>query len=192
MICSDPSLARPPAELVMNETNSSASSEQAPMYSASSVRLESRAVLHEIVVLALVDVVLGLPRAPRLDGVLDAPDHALGRRRRGRRAIFRRRPAQREAQPLAGLHRKGRAHRRVGDLERHGGAHGDPAGAERAGAAVLPPDQRHDQAVLRARRELHHKLDPAGDALDAAQHLVRRVIAEIMAASRRAKIASLS
>jgi len=45
MICSDRSLARPPAELVMNDTNSSASSEQAPMYSASIVRLESR--IHE-------------------------------------------------------------------------------------------------------------------------------------------------
>jgi hypothetical protein len=45
MICSEPSPARPPAALVMNETNSSASSEQAPMYSASSVRLESR--IHE-------------------------------------------------------------------------------------------------------------------------------------------------
>jgi len=31
MICSEPPLARPPAELVMKETNSSASSEQAPM-----------------------------------------------------------------------------------------------------------------------------------------------------------------
>ena len=31
MICSEPSPARPPAALVMNETNSSASSEQAPM-----------------------------------------------------------------------------------------------------------------------------------------------------------------
>ncbi len=45
MICSEPSLARPPAELVMNDTNSSASSGQAPMYSASRVRLESR--IHE-------------------------------------------------------------------------------------------------------------------------------------------------
>ena len=42
MICSEPPLARPPAELVMNEMNSSASSEQAPMYSASVVRLASR------------------------------------------------------------------------------------------------------------------------------------------------------
>ncbi len=42
MICSEPSLARPPAALVMNEMNSSASSGQAPMYSASIVRLESR------------------------------------------------------------------------------------------------------------------------------------------------------
>jgi hypothetical protein len=37
MICSERSLARPPAELVMNETKSSASSEQAPVYSADPV-----------------------------------------------------------------------------------------------------------------------------------------------------------
>ena len=45
MICSERSEARPPAALVMKDTNSSASSEHAPMYSASMVRLESR--IHE-------------------------------------------------------------------------------------------------------------------------------------------------
>ena len=46
MICSEPSSpAAPPAALVMNETKSTASSGQAPVYSASSVRLLSR--IHE-------------------------------------------------------------------------------------------------------------------------------------------------
>ena len=45
MICSDPFFTLPPAQLVMKETKSSASSGQVPMYSASSVRLAS--LIHE-------------------------------------------------------------------------------------------------------------------------------------------------
>jgi hypothetical protein len=57
---------------------------------------------HELAVLTAVDVVLGLPRAPRRDRVIDALGHVLGRRRLGRLAALRGGPAQREPHPLTG------------------------------------------------------------------------------------------
>ena len=48
------------------------------------------------------------------------------------------------------------------------------------GAAVLEPDQRRDQAVLRPRREVH--LDLARDAFERAQQLMRGVVADVVPA----------
>ena len=78
----------------------------------------ARAETHELAVRALVDVVLGLPGAPRLDGVLDPRRDLVRRERLGRRP-FRRRPLQREPHPLAGRRRVKRGgHRRVLDRRR--------------------------------------------------------------------------
>ena len=144
---------------------------------------DARAVAHELAVRAVVDVVLGLPGAPRLDGVVD-PRADLGRPAVASGAMRSSAEAQRSAKPCASPARTRNAARIVAscDLQRHGRAHRDAAGAERARAAVLEPDQRPDQPVLGARRELHDQLDVALDALDRAQQLVRRVEAEVVAA----------
>jgi hypothetical protein len=142
----------------------------------------ARAQADQLAVRAVVDVVLGLPRAPRLNGVVDAlRDPVGGRRGRGLGRLGRGVP-QREAGALPGLEGEGRAHGRVGELERHGRRDGDATGAERARAAVHEPDQRADQPVLGSRRELHPEVDAPAEALDAAQDLVRRVVAECVAA----------
>ena len=137
---------------------------------------------HQLAVGALVDVVLGLPGAPRRDGVVDPRADAIGGGRLLRRAVLGGRPPQREAVSVARAHPERSAHRGVLDLQRHGAAHGDAAGAERARAAVLEPDQRPDQPVLGPRREFHDHLHVALDALDGPQHLMRRIEAQVVAA----------
>ena len=113
-----------------------------------------RAELHELLVRAVVDVVLELPRAPAFDRVVDA---------------------------AGDLGRRGRL-RRIGD-GRHAGADDDLVrAAEGATAFVGLAEERPHEAVLGPRRELHRQLDRAGDTLNLAQQLVRRVEAERMAA----------
>ena len=99
------------------------------------------------------------------------------------RSLYGRGPAQPEADPLALAHREGRVHRRVLDEGRDAGGDGDLVGAaEGAPAVVLHAEQRPHQPVLGPRRELHLQLDAARHALDEAQHLVRRVAPEVVAA----------
>jgi len=142
----------------------------------------TRAELDELLVGALVDVVLSLPRAPALDRVVDAGGDELGGA--GHRALADgRRPVQAEADALALAHREARAHGRVLDRRRDARRDGDLVGAaERAPAAVLHPEERPHEPVLGPRRELHLKLDRPRDALDEAQDLVRRVAPEVVAA----------
>ena len=82
---------------------------------------DARAVAHEVAVRALVDVVLGLPRAPRLDGVVDAGAHRV-RRRSASGAVRSSADAQRSEKPCASPARTRNAARIVAscDLERHG------------------------------------------------------------------------
>src|SRR5439155_12235113 len=54
--------------------------------------------------------------------------------------------------------------------------------AERPRPALLDADERPDEPVLRARGQLELELDLPADALDAAQQLVRRVLAEVVTA----------
>jgi hypothetical protein len=134
------------------------------------------------VVPALVDVVLSLPGAPALGSVGDSRGDVLDIRRLRGFLRLGWGPAHREAEPVALGDCEGRAQRRVLELERHGRADVQAAGAERASAAVLEPDQRRDQAVLRPRRELELHLDLARDAFERAQQLMRGVVADVVPA----------
>src|SRR5439155_20030342 len=75
------------------------------------------------------------------------------------------------------------AHRDVIDLDRDARANADPVrAAERAAAVVLHPEEWTDEPVLSAGRKLEQELDRSGDALDRAQQLMRRVVAEVVTA----------
>ena len=133
----------------------------------------------------VVDVVLGLPRAPRLDRVLDPrgdPAAAVGA---GASRASGERPAQREARALARAPRVNAA-RMVASATSSGDRRRDAdaaRAAERPRAAVLERGTAAGRARTRAAaRAPCTKLDLAADALDAAQQLVRRVVAEVVPA----------
>ena len=142
----------------------------------------ARAEPHQLAVRALVHVVLGLPRAPRLDRVLD-PRRDLVRRERLRRRAFRRRPLQREPDPLARRHGEGSGHRRVLDRGRHAGADDHLVrSAERPAARLGRAEQRLDQPVLGPGRQLEAHLHLAENSLHQAQQQMRRAEAELVTA----------
>ena len=205
MICSERSSARPPAALVMNETNSSASSGAGadverlerearvadPREAVVPVALaadglgqrrrrrrddraggavrqaleDARAEAHELAVRAVVDVVLGLPRAPRLDGVVDA-GAATSSGAVGRGRVARSGGAQRSAKPSASPARATANDARiVGVVDARAGRRS--ATSMRFGPPNVraPPsleaDQRPDEPVLGPRRELHGASRPS-------------------------------
>jgi hypothetical protein len=126
--------------------------------------------------------VLGLPGAPARDRVVDPIGDPIGRA--GDRALaVGRRPVQAEADALALAHREGRPHRGVVDGHRDAGGDGDLVGAaESASTALLHAEERPHEPVLGPGSELHRELDAPVDPLDEAQHLVRRVAPEVVAA----------
>src|SRR5262249_48691679 len=137
---------------------------------------DARAEPHQLAVRALVDVVVGLPGAPGLDRVGDPRRHRLGCRGRGRVARLGRDPAEREAGLLAVADGERRAHRHILDGHRNAGADRDAVRpAERAAAVALLPEQRPNEAILGARRQLYHELDLTGYAFDAARQFARVV-----------------
>ena len=115
-----------------------------------------RAEPHEVAVRALVDVVLGLPRAPGLGRVGDPRRRPVGRRRLAS-ATPRPAPSAARSRALALGERECRAHRRVRDRRPGRDARdGDLTGpAERAAAVVGPPEQRAHEPVLGPRGQLH-------------------------------------
>jgi hypothetical protein len=122
---------------------------------------------------ALVNVVLGLPRAPRLDRVLDRRCDVAGPRRPWL-GCFDRRPAQHEAETVACLDREG-AHQHVivhDELDR--GRESEPVGAaQRDRPSLYSPQQRPAEAVFGARNELQLERDASAHSLDEPKHLVR-------------------
>ena len=146
---------------------------------------DPRAEADQLPVRALVDVVVGLPGPPALDRVLEALGD--GRGGGGRRVgALGRSPAEREPGALALGERERGAERPVPHLGRDAGAERHlvrpPEGAAslRRGAA-----ERAHEPVLRTRVQLELHLDAAGDPLDEAEQLMRRVEAELMATLAR-------
>ena len=90
----------------------------------------ARAVAHQVAVRALVDVVLGLPGAPRLDDVVDARGDRAGRGRP--RRVARRSAAPNEREP----ERVARAH---GERSVHGRRPASSSGAASATSSRLGP-----------------------------------------------------
>ena len=125
---------------------------------------------------------LGLPGAPALDGVVDATGDGVGRAR-DRALPLGRRPVQREAHALA------LGHGEVARMVESSMEAGTPA---ETAIWLGPPNVRPPpssmrksgahEPVLGPRRELHRHLDAARDALHQAQHLVRRVAPQVVAA----------
>jgi hypothetical protein len=75
------------------------------------------------------------------------------------------------------------AHGRVLDLHRDAGVDGDPGGpAEGAAALFGAPEERAHETVFGARRELQLQLDGPRHAFHQAEHFVRRVETELVAA----------
>ena len=130
----------------------------------------------------MVDVVLGLPGAPRRDRVLDPLGDALGRQR-VRRGPLRRRPLQREPDPFTSRDRERRAHRRVLERALNSAAeHHLVRTPERPSTGLGLPEQRLDQPVLGPRRQLQLEFDLTGDALDQAEQQVRGAHPELVVA----------
>ena len=126
----------------------------------------ARAHAHQLAMPARVDVVRGLPGAPRLDGVGDPRWYPVWRERLGRGSLGWR-PLQREADPVAGRDVEGRDHRRILDRGGDAGADDDLIRAAEGPAAGLGrPKQRLDQPVFGPWRQLETQLHIAENPLD--------------------------
>ena len=145
-----------------------------------------RAEAHEILVRALVDVVLGLPGAPGLDRVLDPLGDLVGPGvGSGGSATLRPAPSAARTRPARPRQTRERgAHGRVVDL--------DAARPARTAIRFGPPKVRPPPSSCRNSGRTRpysgrgasssSSSTVARDALDAAQHLVRSVEAEVVAA----------
>src|SRR5262249_22519838 len=134
---------------------------------------DSRAQAHELTARSLIDVVLGLPGAPRRGGVLDSPRDVVRGERLGSRSLGRR-PLQRKPHAMSLRDREAGAYRRV--LDRGLDACADDnliRASDRPAAALGGPEQRLDQPVLGSGSELELEVHLAGQSLDESQDQVR-------------------